>query len=85
MTDLTPADVAAFDALKETCRAQSLKLDAARERIAELETISAIQETELAAKDKTIAEQRALLAHSRTSLSEQFNDPMQGDTANGAT
>lgn len=77
MTDLTPADRAAFEALKETCRAQSLKLDAARERIAELETIIDGQETELAAKDKTIAEQRALLAQHRLDTADEATEPTE--------
>ncbi|MDE2467334.1 MAG: hypothetical protein KGL35_00940 [Bradyrhizobium sp.] len=71
MDVLTPADRAAFEALKETCRAQSLRLDAARERIEELEAA-------LVTKERTIAEQRALLTRAG-SLSERFNDPMQGD------
>ena len=79
MNDTVSVGKASLDALTEVCRAQSMKLDAARERIAELETIIAIQETELDAKNKTIAEQRALLARAKTSLSEQFNDPAQGD------
>jgi len=55
MNDTVSVGKASLDALTEVCRAQSMKLDAARERIAELETIIAIQETELDAKNKTIA------------------------------
>jgi len=69
---------AAHDAMAELLRTQSLQLDAARERITELEALADSRLAELAAKDRTIAEQRALLARAG-SLSERFNDPMQGD------
>jgi uncharacterized coiled-coil protein SlyX len=82
---IVSADKAVHDSLAEVCRTQSLQLDAARERIAELESAVATKDAELAGKDaviadkdKTIAEQRALLARAG-SLSERFNDLMQGD------
>jgi len=81
MNDPVPASTAAHSALTEVCRTQSMRLDAARERIAELEAIVAARDAEIAAKDKTIAEQRALLARAKTSLAENFNDPAQGDRA----
>lgn len=83
MNGIVSAEKAVHDSLAEVCRTQSLQLDAARERIAELESVVASKDAELGAKDRTIAEQRALLAHARTSLSERFNDPMQGDGATG--
>ena len=62
MSDPVRVDKASLDALTESMRAQSIALDAAHERIAELET--------------KVAELRALLARA-SSLSERMNDPAQ--------
>lgn len=65
MTDPVRVDKASLDALTESLRAQSMKLAEAQAENAGLRA----ENTEL----------RALLARSKTSLSERFNDPAQGD------
>lgn len=65
MNDPVRVDKASLDALTESLRAQGVKLAEAQAENAELRAEN--------------AELRALLARSKTSLSERFNDPAQGD------
>jgi len=58
-------DRASLDALTESLRSQSIKLAEAQAEVAALRSEN--------------VELRALLARSKTSLSERFNDPAQGD------
>jgi len=70
MTDpIITAAQAEILALTESLRAQSVKLAEAQAENAELRAEN--------------AELRALLARFKTSLSEQFNDPAQGDREAG--
>jgi len=70
MTDpIITAAQAEILALTESLRAQSVKLAKAEARNAELEA--------------KVAELQSLLARFKTSLSEQFNDPAQGDREAG--
>lgn len=89
MTDLVQAGTASAIALTEVCRNQSLQLDAAREeigaareRIAELETVLTERNAKIAWHETKLAELRAILAQHRLDTADEATEP-EGDRGMG--
>jgi len=79
MNDTVSVGTASATALAEVARTQSLQLDAARERIAELEGVRAERDAKIARLEAKIAELTAILAQHRLNTADEATEP-EGDT-----